>query len=140
MSKSGNALASAARIAAATYLVALVVLPLIGALVNALHLHPAGRDPLLPPALAVVAIGAYIASLVVERSMLRASAERAIASGPAVALMTTPFFGLGIALFGLLLAVLGAGRWPLFFYALCFIHGAHLLARGQRFSRPTGVR
>jgi hypothetical protein len=136
--KSYLPLGAAGRIAVAMYVVPLVVLPLIGTFVKAPHPYPAASMRLLAPILAVVAVGDYIASLVVERSFLRSASERGIASGPAVALIVAAAFGVSIALYGFILSVLGAARWPLFFYALCFIHGVHLLARAQSYPRPAG--
>ncbi len=142
-SKPQLSLGIAGWVAAAMYVAALVVLPLVGTFVKAPHPAPAASLRVLVPVFAAIAVGDYLVSLFLEHSLLSSIAKRgtvfastAVGSGNVVVVVAA--LGASIALYGFILSMLGSARWPLFFYVLCFIHGVHLLARAQSFPRPAG--
>ncbi len=140
-SKPQLSLGAAGWIAAVMYLTGVVVLPLVGTFAKAPHPAPAAALRVMVPVLAIIAVGDYLVSLLLERSLLRSIAKRGAVlgfttAGPGNVVVVTAALGASIALYGFILSILGSARWPLFFYGLCFIHGVHLLARAQSFPRP----
>lgn len=112
------------------YAAALLVSPVIGALVRPPHSPlSAATLRLLPPILLVVSAADYVISLLIEASIVTSARRERNPAGAAAAVVITGALGLSIGLNGLILALLGASGWSLPFYALAFVHGAHLAIR-----------
>ena len=134
-----HSLDTARWIAIAMYLSGLVIYPVIGVSVKPMT----NVDPevlrLLGPLFLVVAVVDYIVSLLQERIML--ARARARAGGAATALTTVLIVsacGESLALFGLVIHLLGAPNWALALYSLCAVHGLHLMIRWPEYEAAAG--
>ena len=135
----GHSLDTARRIAIAMYLSGLVIYPVIGVSVKPMT----NVDPevlrLLGPLFLVVAVVDYIVSLLLERILLARARGRA---GGAPAAITTVLIvsacGESLALFGLVIHLLGAPNWALALYSLCAVHGLHLMIRWPEYEAAAG--
>jgi len=129
---SGRSLATARLIAIAVYLVGLVVYPLVGLLAKVKAGVSAETLALLGPAMLGAGVAVYVASLVVERVLLTAG-RRGLATRRPVKVMSaavvTAAFGESLAIFGLVISLLGAKGWGGLLYLLCLVHGIHLRMR-----------
>lgn len=133
-------LSTARWVVLAAYLAGLVIYPLVGVLVKPVVSLPPELLRLLSMILLCAAVTLYIVSLIVE-AMILARARRAENSGgAATAAVITGAFGESIALFGLVLALLGAGSWGALLYGLCFVHGVHLMIRWPNLEAVTDGR
>jgi len=135
----GQSLDTARWLAVAMYLAGLVIYPVIGVSVK-----PMGEvDPevlrLLGPLFLVVAVADYAVSLVLERIMLARARARA---GGAAAAFTTVLIvsacGESLAVFGLVIHLLGSPNWALALYSLCAVHGLHLMMRWPEYEAAAG--
>jgi len=128
-------LSTARWIALTMYFTGLVTYPLVGVLVKLPP--PASPDLLrvLPMILLAVGVADYIASLVIEGIVLAQAKRTKNPSGAATAAIITAACGESLAVFGLVLTFLGAGNWGMPLYALCFVHGVHLMIRWPGFER-----
>jgi F0F1-type ATP synthase membrane subunit c/vacuolar-type H+-ATPase subunit K len=92
---------------------------------------------LLALALVMIGIADYAISLVLEHKML--AQARAIRRHSLV--LTTAIivaaFGAGLAVYGLVLTLLGAPSWGAVLYVLCAAHGLHLMMRWPRYVRAS---
>ena len=134
-----HSLDTARWIAIAMYLSGLVIYPVIGVSVKPMT----NVDPevlrLLGPLFLVVAVVDYIVSLLLERILLARARGRA---GGAAAAFTTVLIvsacGESLALFGLVIHLLGAPNWALALYSLCAVHGLHLMIRWPEYEAAAG--
>lgn len=135
----GQSLDTARWIAVAMYLAGLVIYPVIGVSVKPMT----NVDPevlrLLGPLFLVVAVADYAVSLVLERIMLARARARA---GGAAAAFTTVLIvsacGESLAVFGLVIHLLGSPNWALALYSLCAVHGLHLMIRWPEYDAAAG--
>jgi len=113
----------------AIYFCGVVVYPVVGALVKTqTHLGPA-LQRLLPNVLLGAALVAYLASLAVEKVMLRAARRRGAPLSASTTAVIVSAFGEAISVLGLMLSLLGIPGWSPVFYGLCLAHGVHLALR-----------
>jgi len=135
----GHSLDTARRIAIAMYLTGLVVYPVIGVSVKPMTSVDPEVLRLLGPLFLAVAVADYIVSLLLERIML--ARARATAGGAATAFTTVLIVsacGESLALFGLVIHLLGAPDWALALYSLCALHGLHLMTRWPQYDTAAG--
>jgi len=134
-----HSLDTARWIAIAMYLTGLAVYPVIGVSVKPTTNVEPDVLRLLGPLFLVVAVADYIVSLLLERIML--ARARARAGGAATAFTTVLIVsacGESLALFGLVIHLLGAPNWALALYSLCAVHGLHLMIRWPEYDAPAG--
>lgn len=130
-------LSTARWIALALYVTGLVTYPIVGALVKTTPTLAAEVMRVLPVMLLGVGVADYLLSLVLEGMMLAQARKTGNPSGAANAVILTAAMGESLAVFGLVLALLGMGSWAVVLYALCFIHGVHLAVRWPNIERVT---
>jgi len=128
-------LSTARWIALAMYFTGLVTYPFVGALAKPAPSASPELLRVLPMILLVAGVADYIASLVIEGMLLAQAKKTKNPSGVATAAIITAACGEGLAVFGLVLTFLGAGSWGVALYALCFVHGVHLMIRWPTFER-----
>jgi len=89
----------------------------------------------LAAVLAVVGLTDYGLSLFLERWFL----GRSRAGGSAAPVVTSAFIvsalGASLAVYGIVLTLLGAPGWGAMFYVACALHGFHLMVRWPRYGR-----
>ena len=134
---SGRALAQARLIAMLVYAGPLVVFPIVGRAAKASVSVDAEVLPVLAAVLGVVGVVDYGLSLFIEEKMLararsggRQSQNAILATAVVVAA-----FGATLAVYGLVLTLLGAPGWGSAFYVLTAAHGLHLVLRWPRYER-----
>lgn len=136
--KTAKNLATARWIVISMYLVPLAIFPILG---RTLELDVAvGAEELriLSFVLGMVALGDYALSLLLERKLLaqaRAGEARTGSSPLLAAAVVVAALGASIAIYGLVLTLLGAPRWGDACYILCAVHGLHLAIRWPRYQR-----
>jgi hypothetical protein len=131
MQPGAKALATARWIATLMYVVALVAFQLVGRLVAVPVELDATTIKLLAYVLLVVGITDYGLSLFLEGKLLaRARAGGVqVASAVVSAALIVSALGVSLAVYGLVLTLLGSPTWGALFYMLCAIHGLHLIIR-----------
>jgi len=124
-----RALGVARLIATATYVAPLVIFPWVGRM--AVRLSPLDSKVLgiLAPALLFVGITDYVISLLMEARLLARARETSAPYGVVAAAAATAAFGAMLAVYGLVLSLLGARTWGSALYVLCAVHGLHLMMR-----------
>ena len=127
-------LSTARWIALAMYFTGLVVYPIVGAVVKLPPPAPPEVRRVLPMVFLIAGVMFYVASLVVERVMLAQARKSDSPLGAGNAAIVVAAFGEIPALFGLILTLLGAGRWSVVLYGLCFVHGVHLVLRWPKYA------
>jgi hypothetical protein len=117
------------------YVGPLVVFPYIGRYVEPGVTLDAEMLRVLGLVLGVVGLADYGVSLWLERLMLRRAREAGEAAGKTVAstAIIVAALGVSLAVYGLVLTLLGAPGWGTAFYVLCAAHGLHLLLRWPRY-------
>lgn len=137
MQPGAQALATARWIATLMYVSALVVFQLVGRLASAPVELDAATMRVLAYALLAVGIVDYGLSLFLEKKLLaKAQSGGAEASSSVVsAALIVSALGVSLAVYGLVLRLLGAPSWGAVFYMLCAIHGLHLIIRWPDYAR-----
>ncbi len=128
-------LSTARWIALAMYFTGLVTYPFVGAFVKTTPSLPAEAMRVLPMILLGAGVVDYVFSLFIEGMMLAQAKKSGNPTGVANAVVLSACFGESLAVFGLILTFLGAGSWGVALYALCFVHGVHLMVRWPNFAR-----
>ena len=132
----GRSLATARCVATILYVVPLVVFPFVGRMVRPEVSIRADVLRMLGLALVVIGVVDYGISLFLERKMLPpagsgpGSPARALAAAALVA-----SFGASLAVYGLVITLLGAPIWGAALYVMCAAHGFHLMVRWPRYAR-----
>jgi len=135
----GRSLDTARWIAIAMYVAGLVIYPVIGVSVKPSTNVEPDVLRLLGPLFLAVAVADYAVSLVLERIMLARARGRA--EGTATAFTTALIVsacGESLAVFGLVIHLLGAPNWALALYSLCAVHGLHLMIRWPEYDAAAG--
>jgi hypothetical protein len=134
MGQRDSSLGTARLIATMMYVGPLVTFPWIGRLVKV----GASLDPKVLPVLAavllVVGVVDYGASLLLEGKLLAQARERG-PQGIIAAATVTAAFGASLAVYGLVLTLLGARTWGSVLYVLCAVHGLHLIVRWPSYTQ-----
>jgi len=130
-----RALATARLVVLLIYVVCLIVFPPLGRLLGSQARMPPDGLRLLSLVLTVVAVAEYGSSLFLEQNLLSGRSSAAGSPSPAAAAIIVASLGASIAIYGFVLALLGAARWSMFFYALALLHGLHLGLRWYRYER-----
>lgn len=121
-------------IAVTMYTGVLLVLPTVGVLVKPPAPVPEAALRLLAALLGLVAVGEYLASLLVAARLTSGSgASRPV--GALAAGIISAAMGASIAVYGFVLGLLGAPGWAPVFYVLCLVHGVHLAIRWPELER-----
>lgn|GEM_PF-3301743 len=131
MQRGISSLATARWIATLMYVVPLVVFQFVGKAVELeMELEPDVLK-ILFGVLVVVGIVDYGVSLGIERFLLaKARANQANRPEPVVtAALVVSALGVSLAVYGLVLTLMGAPAWGAAFYVLCAGHGLHLMLR-----------
>jgi hypothetical protein len=131
MQAGARPLATARWIATLMYVLALVVFQLVGRLAGAPVELDATAMTVLAYALLAVGVADYGLSLFLERRLLAKAQSGAAGASSAVvsAALIVSALGVGLAVYGLVLTLVGAPAWGAVFYILCAIHGLHLIIR-----------
>jgi len=147
MQASRRSLAGAQWIVTFMYVVPLVVFPFVPRFLRPELNIDATTLSILSGVLFAVALLDYGASLFIERVLLakaqtaadpkqagRASAgAHAVMSPVLTAALVVGGFGASLAVYGLVLTVLGSRTWGAALYVLCCVHGFHLLTRWPKY-------
>ena len=124
-------------VATLIYVVPLVVFPIVGRMVKVNATVDAESLRVLALVLGVGGVADYGISLFLEQRMLArgetdgTKAASAVFSTAAV----VASFGASLAVYGLVLTLLGAPGWGAALYVLCAAHGLHLVIRWPRYAR-----
>jgi hypothetical protein len=129
-----RSLGTARLIATMMYVGPLVAFPWIGRLVKVGASLDPKVLPVLAAALLVVGIVDYGASLFVEAKLLAQARGRG-SQGLIAAATVTAAFGASLAVYGLVLTLLGARTWGSVLYVLCAVHGLHLIVRWPNYTQ-----
>lgn len=124
-------------VATLIYVVPLVVFPMVGRMVKVSATVDAETLRVLALALGVVGVADYGISLFLEQRML-ARARRSGTTAASAVFSTAAVvasFGASLAVYGLVLTLLGAPGWGAALYVLCAVHGLHLMIRWPRYAR-----
>jgi hypothetical protein len=131
----GNTLGTARLIATVMYAGPLVVLPWVGRFATAGNVANPKVLGVLVPVLVFVAVTDYVISLLVEAKVLAQARDVAGPKKPVItAAAVTSAFGASLAVYGLVVTMLGAAAWGAAFYVLCAVHGLHLMIRWPRYA------
>ena len=123
-------------IATVMYFTALGVYPVIGLVVRVQQPVEGETLRVLGPAVLAAGVGAYVVSLLLERTLLaQALSQPEREAKAATAAVIVAAVGESLGVFGLVLALLGSPNWAWGLYALCAAHGLHLLVRWPRYAR-----
>jgi len=132
-------LATARWIVTLMYVVPLVVFPVVGRMVKVGAAVDAEGLRVLALVLGIVGLGDYAISLVLEQRFLAQARARAETKSGHNAVVTAALvvaaLGASLAVYGLVLTLLGAPKWGSLFYVLCAAHGLHLMVRWPRYAR-----
>jgi F0F1-type ATP synthase membrane subunit c/vacuolar-type H+-ATPase subunit K len=135
MEQQQKALGTARLIATLLYVAPLVVFPWIGRTAKV----SASLDPkvlgILVPALLFVGVTDYVISLLVERRLLAQARDAGAPQSVVTAAVVTAAFGASLAVYGLVVTLLGAPAWGGVFYVLCAVHGLHLMMRWPSYAQ-----
>ena len=135
MEQQQKALGTARLIATLLYVAPLVVFPWIGRTAKV----SASLDPkvlgILVPALLFVGVTDYVISLLVERRLLAQARDAGAPQSVVTAAVVTAAFGASLAVYGLVVTLLGAPAWGAAFYVLCAVHGLHLMIRWPSYAQ-----
>ena len=132
-----KALGTARLIATLTYVVPLVVFPVVPRVVETEMSVDAQTLAVLAAALGLIGIVDHGVSLFLEAKMLARVQSGAgdRRSGVVSAAVVVSAFGASLAVYGLVLTLLGAPVWGAAFYVLCAAHGLHLMIRWPSYQR-----
>jgi hypothetical protein len=137
MGTGGHPLAMARWIATMMYVVSLVVFQLVGRVVGSPVRLDSTTLTVLAYVLLAVGIADYGLSLFLEKKLLakaRGGAED-VSSSVVSAALTVSALGVSLAVYGLVLTLLGTRAWGAVFYVLCALHGLHLMLRWPAYVR-----
>jgi hypothetical protein len=132
-------LSSARLVSGLMYLCSLGAYILVGSVIRP---QASVNLPIFPWIMVGVGIADYVVSLVIEGALLgrRSSrgSDRAMSAGlgdqRAVTVATiVSAFGMGLGVYGLVVALLGFGKEAWILYGLCALHGIHLQLRWDRY-------
>lgn len=137
MQTGGQALASARWIATLMYIVSLVVFQFVGRVVDSPVRLDSATLTVLAYVLLTVGIADYGLSLFLEKKLLAtARSGKGDSSNSVVsAALIVSALGVSLAVYGLVLTLLGAPAWGAVFYVLCALHGLHLMVRWPAYVR-----
>jgi hypothetical protein len=137
MQAGAQPLATARWIATLMYVLPLVGFQLLGRAIAAPVELAEATMTVLVYVLLAVGIVDYGLSLFLERKLLgKAHSGGADASSAVVsAALIVSALGVSLAVYGLVLTLLGAPAWGAVFYVLCAIHGLHLIIRWTDYAR-----
>jgi len=76
-----------------------------------------------------------VISLLVERRLLAQARDAGAPQSVVTAAVVTAAFGASLAVYGLVVTVLGAPAWGAAFYVLCAVHGLHLMIRWPSYAQ-----
>jgi F0F1-type ATP synthase membrane subunit c/vacuolar-type H+-ATPase subunit K len=124
-----KALGTARLIATLTYAAPLVIFPWVGRMAIRLTPLEPKVQGILAPALLFVGVTDYVISLLVEARLLAQAREAGAARSVVTAAVVTSAFGASLAVYGLVVTLLGAPAWGAALYLLCAVHGLHLMMR-----------
>ncbi len=124
-------------VATLIYVVPLVVFPMVGRLVKTKPAMDAESVGILAIALLAVSVADYGISLFLEQRMLARARSSGTTAASAVfsTAAVVASFGASLAVYGLVLTLLGAPGWGAALYVLCAVHGLHLMIRWPRYAR-----
>ena len=130
-------LGTARLLATLIYVVPLVVFPIVGRMVKVAVLRDPEALRVLAAVLGVAAVVDYGISLFLEKKMLASARGGGAGAGNTVvtAAVVVAAFGASLAVYGLVLTILGAPGWGAVMYILCATHGLHLIIRWPRYER-----
>jgi hypothetical protein len=135
MEQQQKALGTARLIATLLYVAPLVIFPWVGRSARV----SASLDPkvlgILVPALLFVGMTDYVISLLVEGRLLAQARNAGAPQSVVTAAVVTAVFGASLAVYGLVVTVLGAPVWGGVFYVLCAVHGLHLMIRWPSYAQ-----
>ena len=135
MRQRDSMLGRARLIATLLYVAPLVIFPWIGRTAKV----STSLDPkvlgILVPALLFVGVTDYVISLLVERRLLAQARDAGAPQSVVTAAVVTAAFGASLAVYGLVVTVLGAPAWGAAFYVLCAVHGLHLMIRWPSYAQ-----
>jgi len=113
----------------------LVVFQFVGRAVR----PPTSLDPqtlgVLAAALSVVGVTDYVLSLFLEGWLLRKARDGNSPGSVVTAAFVVGALGVSLALYGLVLTLLGTPKWGAVFYIACVLHGFHLMVRWPRYEK-----
>lgn len=89
----------------------------------------------LAAVLAVVGVTDYGLSLFLEGWLLRKARDGNSPGSAVTAAFVVSALGVSLAIYGLVLTLLGSRKWGSMFYAACVLHGLHLMVRWPRYER-----
>ena len=127
-------LSTARWIVLALYFTGLVVYPVVGGLVKLPRPAPPEALRILPLVFLIAGVVDYMVSLVIEAVMLAKARKAQSSIGAGNVAVVSAGFGEILAIWGLVLTLLGAGSWGALLYGLCFVHGVHLMLRWSNFA------
>jgi hypothetical protein len=130
-------LATARAIVTLLYVIPLVIFPFVPRLVGPEVSVGADALRVLAPALIVVGVMDYAISLFLEQKMLTQARVSRQHNQVATAAIVVAALGASLAVYGLVLTLLGAASWGAVLYVLCAAHGLHLIVRWPRYARAT---
>ncbi len=130
-------LATARWIATLMYVLALVAFQLVGRLAAAPLEVDAATMTVLAYVLLAVGVVDYGLSLLLERWLLAKARSSAGGASTAVvsAALVVSALGVSLAVYGLVVTLLGAPAWGALLYILCAVHGLHLIIRWPEYQR-----
>ncbi len=130
-------LARAQLVATLIYVVPLVVFPMVGRMVKVSATVDGESLRVLALALGVVGAADYGISLFLEQRMLARGRTGGTTAASAVfsTAVVVASFGASLAVYGLVLTLVGAPGWGAALYVLCAAHGLHLMIRWPRYAR-----
>jgi F0F1-type ATP synthase membrane subunit c/vacuolar-type H+-ATPase subunit K len=135
MEQQHKMLGTARLIATLLYVAPLVIFPWVGRSARV----SASLDPkvlgILVPALLFVGMTDYVISLLVEGRLLAQARDAGAPQSVVTAAVVTAAFGASLAVYGLVVTLLGAPAWGAVFYVLCAVHGLHLMIRWPSYAQ-----
>ena len=129
MEQRQTALGTARLIATLIYVGPLVIFPWVTRMAKIPTPPSAKVMGVLVPALRFVAVTDYVISLFIEARLLRQARHLRAPQSLVSAAVVTASFGASLAVYGLIVTMLGAPVWGAVFYVLCAAHGLHLMMR-----------
>ena len=135
MGQRDSSLGTARLIATMMYVAPLVAFPWIGRLAKVGASLDSKVLPVLAAALLVVGIVDYGASLFLEAKLLGQARDARAPQSVVTAAVVTAAFGASLAVYGLVLTLLGARTWGSVLYVFCAVHGLHLIVRWPNYTQ-----